>query len=164
MPHYMTRRTLAQLNAETGRLERRVREQSQIVREAIDSGGGTHDNGMYDAALHEQAVLAERLDRAQQYLRDAALIEELTVASDTVTLGKFVVVQNTSTGERTPYIVVGAADVEYEPMQGRISHASPLARQLLGKRLGDVVSITVPGGTYEAEIVELRHCLGAAGK
>jgi transcription elongation factor GreA len=162
MPQYITRRTLRRLSIDVTELERRLRQQSAIVRQTIESGGGTHDNAMYDAALHEQAVLAQKLERLQHYLRDPVIIEDVQAASDLVTVGKIIVLENNDTGIRSQYVLLGPADIEYE-VPDAISHLSPLAKQLLGKRKGDSVKIIVPSGKYDAEIIDVLPYEGLGG-
>lgn len=154
MPQYVTRRTLKRLSVDVTDVERRLRQQSAIVRQAIESGGGTHDNAMYDAALHEQAVLAQKLERLQNYLRDPVIIEDVQTAPDLVTVGKIIILENNDTGGRSQYALLGPADIEYE-VPDAISHLSPLAKQLLGKRKGDLVKIIVPSGKYDAEVIDV---------
>ena len=154
MPQYVTRGTLQKINMDVKDLEKRLLEQARIVRQAIESGGGTHDNAMYDAALQEQAILAERLERLKCYLRDPSVIEDFRAPANSVTIGKIVVLENLQTGTKSRLLLLGPADVEYA-VPGAISYLSPVAQQLLGKRMGDVVKINVPGGEYDAEINEI---------
>ena len=164
MPIYITRETLRRLTVEVKALEHRLREQGKIVRQAIESGGGTHDNGMYDAAIHEQAVLAAKLERINNYLLDPSVIEDLRGTANSVTVGKVVVLENIETGAKSSYALLGPADVECG-LRGAISYLSPLAQQVLGKKLGDVVRISVPNGEYEAEVVKILqyHADGSEG-
>lgn len=156
MPGYITKETYQLIKAECEGLKRRLTEQTSIVRQAIESGGGTHDNAMYDSALQEQAVLAERVQQMENYLTHPVFIDDLDLQSDAVAIGNFVLLKNVTSKELTEYLILGSADKEYSKNDKVISYASPLAKQLLGKLEGDVVKVVVPSGTYELEVIKVR--------
>jgi transcription elongation factor GreA len=156
MPNYVTKETHQRIKAECEGLRRRLTQQTSIVRQAIESGGGTHDNAMYDSALQEQAVLAERVQQMEKYLTHPVFIDDLDLQSDAVSIGKFVLLKDVATKELTEYLILGSADKEYSNNDKVISYASPLAKQLLGKSEGDVVEVVVPSGTYELEVIKVK--------
>lgn len=156
MPNYITREGLKHIQALYATTRDALRAQADIVRQAIDSGGGTHDNAMYDAALQQQRVLAEREEHLRELLGSPAFIEDLRTPEGVVTIGKTVTVENLATGTVSVYTILGPGDAEIRNDGRTIAHTSPLAQQLLGAREGDVVDIEVPSGFYEGKIQRVQ--------
>jgi transcription elongation factor GreA len=94
MSSYITKETYQHIKTEFEGLKRRLTQQTSIVRQAIESGGGTHDNAMYDSALQEQAVLAERVQQMEKYLTHPVFIDDLDLRSDTISIGKIVLLKD----------------------------------------------------------------------
>ena len=137
-----------------------IREQGRIIRLAIESGGGTHDNAMYDAATHEQEVLFERERKLSEHLSGARLIEEAEGRKeDQVHIGCAVVVYVEEKEKEFEYVILGPMDVEYQTVDNVISYNAPVARALLGKKVGDVVLVNIPAGKRELEICRIRKYL-----
>ena len=74
---------------------------------------------------------------------------------DQIRFGFTVDLEDTSTGDRITYTILG--EDEADAAQGRISVSSPVAKALLGKAVGDSVTVRVPKGTRELEVLEIRH-------
>lgn len=75
-------------------------------------------------------------------VRNAKIIAEATMASDSVTLGSSVTFVELPDGDEETYSIVGSA--EADPFEGKISNDSPIAKSLLGKKVGDQVSVQTP--------------------
>ena len=112
----------------------------------------TVDNAEYDDAKNEQAFVEGKIQEYERMLASAVLIDEHP-ANDYVRLGSHVRVRD-SQGEEAEYVIVGS--VEADPRKGKISNESPVGRALLGKRVGDAVSIVAPGGSFDLTIISVE--------
>ena len=132
------------------RTERRaqVADQIRIAKE----DGDLRENAGYENAKLEQAFVEGRIQTIEEILKYAQIIKH-DGNSDAVALGATVIVQEESYEPET-FQIVGSA--EANPSVGRISHASPLGRALLGRRVGDVVDVNTPGGVSSFEIIEIK--------
>ncbi|WLR44029.1 transcription elongation factor GreA [Bacillus carboniphilus] len=117
------------------------------------SFGDLSENSEYDAAKDEQAFVEGRITTLENMIRNAKIIEEAT-NSDTVTLGKTVTFIELPDGEEETYTIVGSA--EADPFEGKISNDSPMAKSLMGKKIGDEVTVQTPGGEILVRIVEFK--------
>lgn len=123
---------------------------SERIRQAKE-GTDTIDNAEYDDAKSEQSFVEGRILELEGTLAHARIIEEGPHA-DHVDLGSRVTVKDDD-GIEEEYLIVGS--VEAEPRRGLISNESPVGRALLGKRAGEHVSVTAPGGSFDLTIVEV---------
>lgn len=152
----MTRLTFEFLQEERSRLRQRIIEQTKELRHAIESGGGTHDNAMYDSAMDAQAILLEQERRVSKYLEDPLIIEDLTSAPyDVVSLGHKVTIEEVTTNTEKTFWLVAPADIEFRNEKQMVSCAAPLGRILLGRCVGDEVEVMLPGGPRRYEIISL---------
>jgi transcription elongation factor GreA len=116
--------------------------------------GDLSENADYQAAKEEQAFLEGRIIHLQQILRHAQLIVAGGLDGDgRVALGSVITVVEEGYDDSETYYLVGRT--EADPGKGRISHASPLGKALLGRVVGDRVSITAPGGQMAFRIVDV---------
>lgn len=118
------------------------------IAEARDFGD-LSENAEYDSARAEQGLLESRIAEIEDILLNADLIK--ATKSSVVVLGSKVDVK--SAGNVTTYTIVGP--VEADPLAGRISNESPLGVALMGKKVGDMASITTPKGEINYEVVAL---------
>ena len=116
--------------------------------------GNLSENSEYDAAKDEQGFVEGRISLLQTMIRNAVIIEEGTSASDIVTIGRTVTFKELPDEDPETYTIVGSA--EADPFEGRISNDSPIARGLIGNKVGDKVKITTPGGDMDVEIVAIK--------
>lgn len=121
------------------------------------SFGDLSENSEYDSAKEEQGFVEGRISLIEQMLRNAVIITE-DDSSNTISLGKTVTFDELINGKRAnfeeSYTIVGSA--EADPMEGKISNDSPIARALMGKHVDDVVKLTTPGGEMEVIILEVK--------
>ena len=111
--------------------------------------GDLSENAEYDAAREEQGLVETRIAEIEDILQNASIIQ--ATAGSTVGLGSRVELK---TGDKTVvYSLVGP--VEADPLSGKISNESPIGLQLMGKRVGDQVTISTPKGDMTYEIVSL---------
>ena len=111
--------------------------------------GDLSENAEYDAAREEQGLVETRIAEIEDILQNASIIQ--ASSGSTVGLGSRVELK---TGDKTVvYTVVGP--VEADPLSGKISNESPIGLQLMGKRVGDQVTIVTPKGEAVYEVVNV---------
>jgi transcription elongation factor GreA len=118
------------------------------------SFGDLSENSEYDSAKEEQAFVEGRITTLENMIRNAKIIEEGDMVSDSVTLGRSVTFVELPDGDEETYTIVGSA--EADPLEGKISNDSPIAKSLLGKKVGDQVSVQTPGGEMNVRIVSIK--------
>ncbi|MDQ0164212.1 transcription elongation factor GreA [Bacillus horti] len=112
--------------------------------------GDLSENSEYDAAKDEQAFVEGKIIQLEKMIRNAKIINTADADSDVISIGKTVVIQELPDGEEETYQIVGRT--EADPVQGKISNDSPMAQSLLGKQIGDEVSVQTPGGEMRIKI------------
>jgi transcription elongation factor GreA len=123
---------------------------AQYLHEAKESGD-VIDNAAYEDAKNEQARLEGRIIELEQLLAKAKLIDH--GRKDVVSLGS-VVHLCTSDDREYKYTLVGA--FEANPSAGRISNESPVGKALLGRKAGELVMVSTPGGVKEYTILSIE--------
>ena len=118
------------------------------------SFGDLSENSEYDSAKEEQAFVEGRITTLENMIRNAKIIEESELDADIVSLGKTVTFVELPDGDEETYSIVGSA--EADPFEGKISNDSPIAKSLIGKRIGDEVAVQTPGGEMNVRIVSIR--------
>ncbi|MBS2772989.1 transcription elongation factor GreA [Anoxybacillus rupiensis] len=132
-----------------------VKRKEVVERIKIARGfGDLSENSEYDAAKDEQAFVESRIQTLENMIRNAQIIEEDTENPDIVSLGKSVTFVELPDGEEETYTIVGSA--EADPFEGKISNDSPIAKSLIGKKVGDEVSVQTPGGEMLVKIVAVQ--------
>ncbi|MBG9987647.1 transcription elongation factor GreA [Aerococcaceae bacterium DSM 111176] len=151
----MTAQGKAKLEAELEDLK--VNKRKEIIEriKVARSFGDLSENSEYESARDEQAMLEGRIATMENQIRFAEIIDDKDVAADEVTLGRKVTFVELPDGDEESYTIVGSA--EADPMDFKISNDSPIAKAILGKKIGDQVSIESPGGAYEVEIVKVEN-------
>ena len=133
-------------------------EVAERIKVAI-SFGDISENAEYDEAKNEQAQMEERIFKLENHLRAAKIIDESTIDHEKVTVGSIVKIEikypNDKTVETEEYTIVGSA--EADPSEDRISNESPVGRALLGKKVGDKISVNVPDGIAKAKVIGIRR-------
>lgn len=116
--------------------------------------GDLSENAEYHAAKERQGFVNARLNQLRQRLKEVSMIDYSKIAHDRVGLGSRVVVLDVKKDEQITYNLVTTE--EADAPNGFISTTSPIGRGLLGKEVGDMVKVQIPGGTREFEILELK--------
>lgn len=124
-------------------------EVARQIAEARDNGD-LAENSEYDAARDRQAVVESRINEINTILLNSTIIK--AKVSTKITIGSTVVLEND--GTKKTYTIVGS--VEADPLEGRISDESPIGQALLGKAVGEQVSIKTPKGETSYIVVEIK--------
>lgn len=117
--------------------------------------GDLSENSEYDEAKNEQAFTEGRIIQLENMLKNAEVVDEAEVPSDVVSVGARVKVKDYDFDEEVIYTIVGSA--EADPMEFKISNESPVGSGLIGKKVGDIVEISVPDGVSKYEILEISR-------
>ena len=150
----LTPQRLQELQEELNYLKTvREREVAEQLKEAR-SFGDLSENSEYDEAKNEQGKLYSRINEIEAILADYTLIEEQPASDTAVSLGSQVTVQDLETGDKDQYRVVGSQ--EADPMAGRISEDSPFGKALMGKEVGDEVTVEAPIGVLRYKLLEIH--------
>jgi transcription elongation factor GreA len=123
--------------------------------------GDLSENAEYHAAKERQRFVDARLNQLKKRLGDMSMVDFSRLPLDKVGLGSTVVVLDLQKDQEVTYRIVTSEEADVPA--GRISTSSPIGRGLLGKALGDVVKINIPGGTRELEIVKLTTIHDSVG-
>jgi transcription elongation factor GreA len=116
--------------------------------------GDLSENAEYKAAKEEQSLIAGRLEYLEDRISRANVIDPSKLSGDRVVFGAKVSLENLDTEEETIYRIVGDAEANIEV--GTISISSPIARGLIGKEVGDQVTVITPAGPRKFEIVDVE--------
>lgn len=118
--------------------------------------GDLSENAEYHAARERQGLIEARIAQLESALSGAQIIDVASLTGNTqVVFGATVELLQLEAEEKVCYQIVGEAEADAH--QGLISVQSPVARALLGRKVGDVVAIQTPGGQTEYEIVDLAY-------
>lgn len=119
------------------------------------SFGDLSENSEYQSAKDEQAFVEGRIKTLQNMLQYSVIIDSDAIAADEVAIGKIVTFKELPDEEPETYSIVGA--VEADPLNGKISNESPIAKALNGHKIGDTVTVPLPNGdTMQVEIVDVK--------
>ena len=127
-------------------------EVAEKLKDAI-AQGDISENADYDAAKNEQAELEERINKLENMIRKAKIIDDSELAGDQVTVGLTVKVQDIQTKEEEMFTIVGST--EADPFEGKISNESLVGRALLGNKAGQEVTVEVPDGIITYKILDI---------
>jgi transcription elongation factor GreA len=125
---------------------------SKQIGEAIEKGD-ISENAEYDAAKDAQGMLEARIALMQSQIASARIIDESKINTSSVQILNKVTIKNTKTGAVMQYTIVSEHEADLKA--NRISIKTPIAKGLLGKKVGDSVEIKVPSGVIPFEIVEI---------
>lgn len=117
--------------------------------------GDLSENSEYDEAKNEQAFTEGRIIQLENMLKNASVVDESEISTEKVTIGSIVKVKDYEFDEDVEYGIVGSA--EADPINYKISNESPVGAALMGKKVGDVFEVTVPGGTTKFEVLGIRR-------
>ncbi|MFC0518932.1 transcription elongation factor GreA [Mucilaginibacter angelicae] len=152
---YYTKEGIEKLKEELQRLKTTGRSDiSKAIAEARDKGD-LSENAEYDAAKEAQGLHEAKIAQMQETLANARLLDESKIDTSKVLALSVVKIKNLKNGATMSYQLVSESEADLKT--GKISVASPIAKGLLGKKVGEKTEITVPAGKIEFEILEISR-------
>jgi transcription elongation factor GreA len=152
---YVTKEGLDKLRAELEQLESIERPKiSQQISEARDKGD-LSENAEYDAAKEAQGLLEMRISKVKDQVANARVIDPTMLDNSKVSILSKVKIKNQMNGMEMTYTLV--PETEADLSKGKISVNTPIAKGLLGKKLGEIADIELPNGTQmQFEILDIK--------
>jgi len=151
--HYLTAEGFAEMKQELEHLKGPERESlAKRLRDAIQMGD-LSENADYHKAKEDQAFLEGRIQELEYILGRAVIIDTTNRPRDTVQVGATVTIQEEDYPAEV-YQLVGAK--EADPGNGRISNESPIGKEMIGKREGEIVTATTPNGSIRFKILKIE--------
>jgi len=142
-------------------LEEELKQRQQVERPRIIQAiaearalGDLSENAEYHAAKEAQSLNEGRILELESLISRAEVIDITKLSGDRIKFGATVKLVDEDTEEEKTYQIVG--EVEADVKSGRVSITSPIARALVGKKVGDQVEVTAPGGAKSYEILNIR--------
>jgi len=150
---YVTEEGLNKLREELRQLE--TVERPKIKKQIADARdkGDLSENAEYDAAKEEQGMLEMRIQQLKSTIANSRILDESRIDTSTVQIMNTVKIKNKKNNAVMQYTIV--SETEADLKERKISVNSPIARGLLGKKVGDVVDIEVPNGIIPFEIMDI---------
>lgn len=130
-------------------------ERPEVIRQIQEARekGDLSENAEYDAAKEAQGKLESKIQQLKAELFAAKIIDTSKVQTDVVQILSKVEMKNVKTGMTMTYTIVSESEANLR--ENKISVGTPIAQGLLGKRVGDVATITIPQGVIELEILNI---------
>lgn len=152
---YLTEEGLLKLQAELNHLKSVERPAiSKMIAEARDKGD-LSENAEYDAAKEAQGMLELKISKLEDTVANARIIDESRIDTSKVQILNKIKIKNLSTKASVEYTLV--AESEANLKEGKLSVGTPIAKALLGKKVGDVVDVQIPSGTVKFEIIKISR-------
>jgi transcription elongation factor GreA len=150
---YVTKDGLGKLKKELDKLTNIERPAiSKLIGEAIEKGD-ISENAEYDAAKDAQGMLEAKIAIIQSQIANARILDESKINTSKVQILNIVTIRNQKNDTTMKYTLVPESEADLK--LGKISINTPIAKGLMGKKVGDVVDIKVPSGIIPFEIVEI---------
>ena len=150
---FLTEAGLLKIEEELKRLKTTEREEIAARIKLAKSYGDLSENGEYDEAKSAQEANETRIAELEYMISQAKIIDESEINTDTVAVGNTVYITNISNNKEQKYTIVGTT--ESNILQGKISNESPIAKSLLGSKVGDIVQVEAPAGIIEYKIKKI---------
>jgi transcription elongation factor GreA len=150
---YMTAEGLQKLKDELQYLETVERPRVIAAIAEAREKGDLSENAEYDAAKEEQGILESKIAMIKGKIVDARIIDETTINTDEVQILTKVRVLNLKTNQEKVYQLV--TEGEANILEGKIATTTPIAKGLLGKKVGDTAEVVVPAGKMQFKILEI---------
>jgi len=152
---YITEEGLSKLKEELEHLMNVERPAiSKLIAEARDKGD-LSENAEYDAAKDAQEMLEIKINKLKDVIATSRIIDESKIDTKTVQILNKVTIKNKKNNTTMVYTIVSESEADLK--SGKISVNTPIAKGLLGKKVGDVVDITVPSGIIPFEVIQISR-------
>ncbi len=148
---FLTEDGLEKLKAELEELKMVKRPEIITALKEARAQGDLSENAEYDAARNEQAIVEARIRELEAMIEKATIIKE--VSTDVVSLGTKVTIEYIEDNEQEEYSIVGSK--EADPFSNKISNESPIAKAIMGSKVGSIVSVDSPNGKYDVKIISI---------
>ena len=148
---YLTQEGLDEIKKELDELKLVKRPEVISALKDARAQGDLSENAEYDAARTEQAIVEARIKDLEVMVENAVVITKAD--TDKVGLGATVTIEYVGDDDTEEYSIVGSQ--EADPFENKISNESPIAKAIMNKKVGDVVSVESPNGTYDVKIVAI---------
>ena len=132
----------------------RRKEVAQKLKEAREQGD-LSENAEYDAAKDEQRDIEARIEELEKILKNAEVVVEEEADLDKVSIGCSVKILDCEFDEELEYKIVGST--EANSLKGKISNESPVGKALLGKQVGDTVTVETPAGEFSYKVLSIHR-------
>lgn len=149
----ITKEGYARLKKELETLKSVERPQNIKAIEEARAHGDLSENAEFSAAKERQSFLEGRIMELQYKLGNADIIDTENISKDCAVFGCKVMLENVDTGDEVTYQLVGPEESDIK--EGRISVASPLGQAIIGKIIGDEITIVAPGGKRSYELIDI---------
>lgn len=148
---YLTEKGLQEIKDELEYLKMEKRPEVIKALKEARALGDLSENAEYDAARNEQAIVESRIKELEAMIEKAEIIS--TVNTNVVSIGTKVKIEYVDDDEVEEYSIVGVK--EADPFSNKISNESPIAKAIMGLKVGSVVSVDSPNGKYDVKIIEI---------
>ena len=125
---------------------------SKLIAEAREKGD-LSENAEYDAAKEAQGMLELKISQLKDILGSARMIDETKISTHEVQILTRVKIKNVKSGQVMTYLIVSESEANLK--EGKLSVTTPIAKGLLGKKVGEKASVNVPSGAMEFEVMEI---------
>jgi transcription elongation factor GreA len=150
----LTKEGLAKLQAELDDLKYVKRKELAARIKLAISYGDLKENSEYHSAKNDQSFMETRIIILEKMLNKARVVDSDDLDHSTIQVGAVVVLNDIEFAEEMEYQIVGPAEADV--MENKISYESPLGKALVGKRVGDVVSVEAPVGVVKYEVLQIK--------
>lgn len=149
--YYLTEEGLEELKKELEYLKTEKRPAVITALKEARALGDLSENAEYDAARSEQAEVEGRITQLEVMIEKAEIIEQ--TAKDNVSIGSKVTIEYVEDDDSETYTIVGTSEVD--PFANKISNESPIAKAILGLKVGDIATVVCDAGNYQVKILEI---------
>ena len=127
---------------------------SRMIAEARDKGD-LSENAEYDAAKEAQGMLEMKISKLEETVRNSRIIDETKIDTSRVQILSRIKIRNNKTSQILEYVIVSESEADLK--SGKISVNTPIAKGLIGKKVGDIVEIRVPSGIVPFEVISISR-------
>ena len=128
-------------------------EVAQKIKEAREQGD-LSENAEYDAAKDEQRDIEARIVELEKILKNVEVVDDEDITEDRVMVGSTVTILDMEFSEEETYKIVGST--EADSLRGKISNESPVGKALIGKSVGEVITVQTPAGEFDYKVMEIK--------